>query len=110
MTGILAGCMPSGSTIAVCGALSGSESTVNPGELIFRGQSVSGYWVSREFQDRSPLGLLHIWRFLRSARRHVTTDLQSKAQAHVPLEDIATSLPKLLQSTSKGIIYIRPVG
>jgi hypothetical protein len=64
--------------------------------------------VSREFQDRSPLGLLHIWRFLRSARRLLTTDLQSKAQAHVPLEDIATSLPNLLQSTSKGKIYIRP--
>jgi hypothetical protein len=63
--------------------------------------------VSREFQDRSPLGLLHIWRFLRSASQLLTTDLQSKAQAHVPLEDIATSLPKLLQSTSKGKIYIR---
>ena len=110
MTGILAACMPSGSTIAVYGVLSGGEVTVNPGDLIFRGQSVSGYWVSREFQDRSPLGLLRISRFLRSARRLLTTDLQSKAQAHVSLEDIATSLPKLLQSTSKGKIYIRPGG
>ena len=81
MTGILAACMPSGSTIAVYGVLSGAESMVNPGDLIFRGQSVTGYWVSREFQDRSPLGLLRIWRFLRSARRLLTTDLQSKAQA-----------------------------
>jgi hypothetical protein len=80
---------------------------VNPGDLIFRGQSVSGYWVSREFQNRSPLGLLRISRFLRSARRLLTTDLQSRAQAHVPLEDIATSLPKLMQSTSRGKIYIR---
>ena len=110
MTGILAACMPSGSTIAVYGVLSGGESTVNPGDLIFRGQTVTGYWVSREFQDRSPLGLLRIWQFLRSARRLLTTDLQSKAQAHVPLEDIATSLPKLLESTSKGKIYIRPGG
>jgi NADPH:quinone reductase-like Zn-dependent oxidoreductase len=110
MTGILAACMPSGSTIAVYGVLSGGESTVNPGDLIFRGQTVSGYWVSREFQDRSPLGLLRIAQFLRSARRLLTTDLQSKAQAHVPLEDIATSLPTLLESTSKGKIYIRPGG
>ena len=86
------------------------ESMVNPGDLIFRGQSVSGYWVSREFQDRSLLGLLRISRFLRSARRLLTTDLQSTAQAHVPLEDIATSLPKLMQSTSRGKIYIRPGG
>jgi NADPH:quinone reductase-like Zn-dependent oxidoreductase len=107
MTGILAACMPSGSTIAVYGVLSGAESTVNPGDLIFRGQSVSGYWVSREFENRSPLGLLRILRFLRSARRLFTTDLQSRAQAHVPLEDIATSLPKLMQSTSRGKIYIR---
>jgi NADPH:quinone reductase-like Zn-dependent oxidoreductase len=110
MTGILAACMPSGSTIAVYGVLSGAESMVNPGDLIFRGQSVSGYWVSREFQNRSPLGLLRISRFLRSARRLLTTDLQSKAQAHVPLEDIAMRLPKLMQSTSRGKVYVRPGG
>jgi hypothetical protein len=110
MTGILAACMPSRSTIAVYGVLSGSESTVNPGDLIFRGQSVTGYWVSREFQDRSPLGLLRISRFLSSARRLLTTDLKSRSQAHVQLEDIATSLPELLKSTSRGKIYIRPGG
>jgi NADPH:quinone reductase-like Zn-dependent oxidoreductase len=108
MTGTLAACMPQGSTIAVYGVLSGSESMVNPGDLIFRGQTVTGYWVSREFQDRSPLGLLRISRFLRSARRLLTSDLQSHAQAHVPLADIATRLPDLLTSTSKGKIYIRP--
>lgn len=110
MTGILAACMPAGSTIAVYGVLSGSESQVNPGDLIFRGQTVTGYWLSREFQDRSPLGLLRISRFLRSARRLLTSDLQSTAQAHLPLADIATSLPELLESTSAGKIYIRPGG
>jgi NADPH2:quinone reductase len=110
ITGILAACMPLGSTIAVYGVLSGSESTVNPADLIFRGQTVTGYWVSSEFQDRSPLGLLRISRFLQSARRLLTSDLQSHAQAHVPLADIATRLPGLLTSTSKGKIYIRPGG
>ena len=110
MTAMLAACMPTGSTIAVYGVLSGSESQVNPGDLIFRGQTVTGYWVSREFQDRSPLGLLHIWRLLRSARRLLASDLHSKAQAHVALADIASSLPDLLKSTSRGKIYIRPGG
>jgi len=108
MTGTLAACMPPGSAIAVYGVLSGQASTVNPGDLIFRGQTVTGYWVSREFQDRSPLGLLRISRFLRSARRLLTSDLQSRAQTHIPLDAIATSLPGLLRSTSQGKIYIRP--
>ena len=55
-----------------------------------------------------PLGLLRISRFLQSARRLLTSDFQSHAQAHVPLADIATRLPDLLTSTSKGKIYIRP--
>ena len=110
MTGTLAACMPPRSTIAVYGVLSESESTVNPGDLIFRGQTVTGYWVSREFQDRSPLGLLRISRFLQRARRLLTSDLQSHAQAHIPLGDIATRLPDLLESTSKGKIYVRPGG
>ncbi|MEI7929054.1 MAG: hypothetical protein WCH40_10940, partial [Verrucomicrobiales bacterium] len=110
MSGILAACMPSSSTIAVYGVLSGNESTVNPGDLIFRGQTVTGYWLSSEFQDRSPLGLLRISRFMGSARKLLTSDLQSRAQAHVPLEDIVTSLPELLKSTSRGKIYIRPGG
>ena len=108
MTGTLAACMPPGSTIAVYGVLSGSAATVNPGDLIFRGQTVTGYWVSSEFLDRSPLGLLRISRFLRSARRLLTSDLRSEARAHIPLADIPTSLPALLTSTSRGKIYIRP--
>ena len=108
LTGILARCMPSGSTIAVYGVLSGRESNVHPGDLIFRGQTVTGYWLSREFQDRSPLGLLRISRLLGSARRLLASDLRSHAQAHVPLGDIASRLPELLTSTSKGKIYVRP--
>jgi hypothetical protein len=108
MTGILASCMPEGSTIAVYGVLSGMESVVNPGDLIFRGQTVTGYWLAREFKDRSPLGLLRSVRLLRRASHLLDSDLQSTAQAHVTLGDIAAMLPELLKSTSKGKIYIRP--
>ncbi|MFM7413248.1 MAG: zinc-binding dehydrogenase, partial [Planctomycetota bacterium] len=108
LTGTLAACMPQGSTIAVYGVLSGSESMVNPGDLIFRGQTVTGYWVSGEFKDRSPLGLLRISRFLRTARRLLASDLRTQPRAHVPLAAIPTSLPGLLASTSQGKIYIRP--
>lgn len=108
MTGILASCMPEGSTIAVYGVLSGMESVVNPGDLIFRGQTVTGYWLAREFKDRSPLGLLRSVRLLRRASHLLDSDLQSTAQAHVKLVDVAAMLPELLKSTSKGKIYIRP--
>jgi hypothetical protein len=105
---MLAACMPPGSTIAVYGVLSGSESVVGPGDLIFRGQTVTGYWLAREFVDRSPLGLVRMVRLLRKARQLLGSDLQSTAQAHVTLADMAARLPELLQSTSLGKIYIRP--
>lgn len=110
MTGILAACMPPRSTIAVYGVLSGSESVVGPGDLIFRGQTITGYWLSNEFRDRSPLGLLRSARLLRQASRLLGSDLQSMPQAHVGLGEMAARLPGLLASTSSGKIYIRPGG
>ncbi|MEY4630277.1 MAG: hypothetical protein RIQ81_397 [Pseudomonadota bacterium] len=108
MTGVLASCMPQGSTIAVYGVLSGLESKVNPGDLIFRGQTVTGYWLSGEFKDRSPLGLLRTGLLLRKASQLLSSDLQSMAQAHVKLEEMSAKLPELLKSASKGKIYVRP--
>ena len=110
MTGILASCMPPGSTIAVYGVLSGRESVVQPGDLIFRRQAVTGFWLASELADRSPLGLLRTMQLLRRARRLLGSDLQSTARAQIPLAEIATRLPELLQSTSGGKIYVRPGG
>lgn len=108
MTGILASCMPQGSTIAVYGVLSGTESRVNPGDLIFRGQTVTGFWLSGEFKDRGPLGLARIAMRMRHATSLLETDLKTEAQAHLTLDQIATKLPELLKNTSKGKIYITP--
>jgi NADPH:quinone reductase-like Zn-dependent oxidoreductase len=108
MTGTLAASMPQGSTIAVYGVLSGEESRVNPGDLIFRGQTVTGFWLSSEFKDRGPLGLARIAMRMRKATSLLRSDLQTLAQAHLGLEGIATRLPDLLKSTSKGKIYIKP--
>lgn len=108
MTGVLASCMPKGSTIAVYGVLSGEESRVNPGDLIFRGQTVTGFWLSSEFKDRGPLGLMRIAMRMRQAAALLESDLRTEPQAHLRLDDIATKLPGLLGSTSKGKIYITP--
>lgn len=108
MTGVLAACMPPGSTIAVYGVLSGSASQVGPGDLIFRGQTVTGYWLANEFRDRSPLGLWRSARLVRQAGRLLGAELRSTPRARVPLGEIAVRLPALLASTSGGKIYIRP--
>ena len=108
MTGWLATGMPRGSTIAVYGALAGTPAQVEPGDLIFRQQTVTGYWLSQEFEDRSPLGLARIAWHLRAASRLLATDLRSVAQADVPLDEAAARLPGLLRSTSAGKIYIAP--
>ena len=108
MTGTLAACMPENSTIAVYGVLSGAASIVDPADLIFRNQTVTGYWLSNDFKDRSPMGVLRTASRLRRATQLLTSDLQSKAQAHINLADIPIHLPILLHSTSKGKIYIRP--
>lgn len=108
MTGWLATGLPRGSTIAVYGALAGTPARIEPGDLIFRDQTVTGYWLSQEFRDRSPLGLLRIARGLRAASRLLATDLRSVAQAHVSLDEAPQRLSDLLRSTSAGKIYITP--
>jgi NADPH:quinone reductase-like Zn-dependent oxidoreductase len=108
MTGWLATGMPRGSTIAVYGALAGRPSQVEPGDLIFRQQTVTGYWLSQEFQDRSPLGLVRIAWHLSRASQLLSTDLRSTAQARVALDEAAARLPVLLRSTSAGKIYLTP--
>lgn len=108
MTGWLATGMPRGSTIAVYGALAGAPSQIEPGDLIFRQQTVTGYWLSQEFQDRSPLGLARIAWHLRAASRLLASDLRSVAQAQVSIDEAPTRLPALLRSTSAGKIYLTP--
>ncbi len=108
LTGVLAACMPLGSTISVYGVLSGEESKLNPGDLIFRGQTVTGFWLSNEFIDHSPLGLIRIALRLKNATKLLANDLQTKAQAHLKLGEMGERLSGLLTSTSKGKIYITP--
>ena len=108
LTGVLAASMPLGSTISVYGVLSGEESKLNPGDLIFRGQTVTGFWLSNEFRDHSPLGLIRIALRLKNATKLLANDLQTKAQAHVKLGEMTERLSGLLTSTSKGKIYITP--
>ncbi|NBQ52692.1 MAG: hypothetical protein EBU49_03810, partial [Proteobacteria bacterium] len=108
MTGILAASMPQGSTISVYGVLSGRESTVNPGDLIFRGQTITGFWLANEFKDRSPLGLIRVAMRMKTATKLLDSDLKTIAQGHLKLDEIAGRLPDLLKSTSKGKVYITP--
>lgn len=108
MTGILAASMPRGSTISVYGVLSGQGANVSPGDLIFRGQTVTGFWLANEFNYRSPLGLIRIAMRMKSATKLLDSDLKTRAQARVKLDEIGERLPELLKSTSKGKVYITP--
>lgn len=108
MTARLAEAMPKGSTIAIYGVLSGEPAQVGAGDLIFRRQTVTGFWLPNAFGARSGLGALRaLWR-VRAAIPLLATDLRTVVRAELGLGDAAASLPALLTSTSAGKLYIAP--
>lgn len=108
MTARLAAGMPKGSTIAVYGVLSGAPAQVSAGDLIFRRQTVTGFWLPNAFGRRSGLGALRaLWR-IREAVSLLETDLRSVVRAELGLDEATSHLAAALSSTSAGKLYIAP--
>lgn len=55
LTGQLVGAMPSQSEVVVYGVLSGKPCEIDPGQLIFKESSVSGFWLSYWLEAKNPL-------------------------------------------------------
>lgn len=58
LTGTILGCMPNGSTAFVYGGLAMTNAgAVNPGDLIFKGKTLKGFWLTDWLKGQNLLGL-----------------------------------------------------
>lgn len=105
MPGQLLEAMPRGSKVVVYGALSEQEVRVSPAQLIFRGASVEGFWLSDYLGRLSLPGLLD--RAVR-VQRALATDLQVEVRARVRLEDAVDSIQNYEAQMTGGKVLLTP--
>jgi len=78
MTGRVLAAMPHGGRAVVYGALSDSNCTVLPGQLIFKQKRIEGFWLP---DWNSRLNIIARWRTAFLIQRLLATDLQTEVHA-----------------------------
>ena len=84
MTFRLLEAMPRGSKVTVYGGLSQQAAQVSPGDLIFEGKSMDGFWLSSWMAERNLLQNLSTWR---RAQKLMAHELRSAVRAKYSLAD-----------------------
>jgi NADPH:quinone reductase-like Zn-dependent oxidoreductase len=105
LTGRVASALPRGSQIVVIGALSGQPLALNPEDLIFRGLSVNGFWLTETLKGLSLSAKLTLARRVQS---RLETDLVTTIQARFELPRINEAIMqyKLWRSQGKTLIEL----
>jgi NADPH:quinone reductase len=89
LTGQLLKAMPSDSKVIVYGGLSYEPVQADPGQFIFDGKSVEGFWLTRWVSKKSFLQSLAIWQ---RAQKLMMTDLKSEIRKQYPLNQVQTAI------------------
>ncbi|EGR31097.1 zinc-binding dehydrogenase family protein, putative [Ichthyophthirius multifiliis] len=97
--------MPQKSTVYVYGALSGQQVTVSPLSLIFKGQTVTGYWLTNQIKDMDQQKIIQL---LGTVKQLIKTDLKTDVNKEVPLEYGSDALTEYHKNMSAGKIIYRP--
>lgn len=104
-TGVLARCMPRGSKIVVYGALSGEPCRISPGDLIFAGQHLTGFWLS---QSLKRMGWLARLAMATEAQRLVSQELRTDVQARFPIDKIQEAIDFYKKNRTQGKVLLVP--
>jgi NADPH2:quinone reductase len=105
MTGRVLTAMPHDGRVVVYGALSDSNCTVLPGQLIFKQKRIEGFWLP---DWNSRLNIIVRWRTAFSIQRLLATDLQTEVHARVPLQEAVAGIATYMREMSKGKVLIMP--
>ena len=74
----LARCVADGGTVVNYGALSGDACMVDNRELIFRGVSLTGFWLRRWFAETPPADIAALYRRLAGKLAALLRDMDEK--------------------------------
>jgi len=103
-TGRLAALLSTDALVTNYGVLSGGDCHVSPADLIFRGLTVRGFWVSRWFAnaDASDIGAL----FGRLGTMVAKGELAAPVTARYPLTDLPAAIAHAAQGGRDGKILL----
>ncbi len=105
MPALLAATMPTGSTITVYGGLSGETGELHPGILIFKQQTIDGFWLSRWMGGQSPKKMAGISSKIQDMLK---TELKTDIRARYPLDKFREALEAYSQNMSGGKVLLLP--
>jgi len=104
MTRQILDAVPDESKIFVYGRLSPDECPILPGELVFNGKQILGFWLMDYLKDKSFIQNVKTTRKIQSL---LTKELSSHIQAEFPAEKITEALETYQNNMSKGKVLIR---
>ena len=81
--------MPSHSKVIVYGGLSEEPAQIEPGQLIFEGKSIEGFWLSTWLSKKNFLQSLAFWQ---RAQKLLMTDLKSQIRKQYPLTEAQNAI------------------
>lgn len=105
LTGEVAACMPRGSTIVVYGALSETPCSIDPRELVFRGQHLQGFWLADWFRTA---GLPAVLEGGVAVQRRIRQEFATSIRDKVGFDHILESMAAYERSMSDGKILLCP--
>ena len=97
--------MPPHSKVTVYGGLSGEAAQANPGNLIFAGKSIDGFWLTSWLGKKGFLGQLMLWR---RAQKLIGTDLKTEIRKQYPLREAQQAVRVYQAQMTGGKVLIVP--
>ena len=96
--------MPSHSKVIVYGGLSSEPVQAEPGQFIFEGKSIEGFWLTRWMSKKNLLQSLVLWQ---RAQKLMMTDLKSEIRMQYPLDEVQNAIKDYRSRMTGGKILLR---
>ncbi len=95
---------PKGSKLFIYGRLSPDPCEIDPGEMIFTGNQIQGFWLTRWLHEK---GLLKTILTIRKVQSLITNELSTEIQKQFPPEQINEAIETYKSSMSKGKVLLK---
>lgn len=105
LTARILAAMPQGSKAIVYGALSYEPVFADPGQLIFQGKTIEGFWLTSWMGRKSFMGSLKLWRQI---QKQLTTVFESEVRSQYPLLDVHKAIKEYQGQMTGGKVLLRP--
>ncbi|HWR16171.1 MAG TPA: zinc-binding dehydrogenase [Terriglobales bacterium] len=105
LTGRVLRQMPLGSRMYVYGGLSLRPCEVDPGQVIFEGKVLAGFWVSAWLARKS---IVEKMKIARQVQKMIGNELKSDVQAKVPLQEAVKAVQQYMGNMIAGKVLLMP--